>query len=264
MRRVVVIAVAVVLALVGIALVLVYSSSADERAIADQQPTTVYIARDTIPSGTTLRDAERRRLLEETRVPAMSAPSGRLRGIDADNRSLLALSDIAPGEILLDRRFGDTPTGTRAIEVPPKHLAMSVELTDPARVGQFVTPGSRLTVYRSTKVVSLASGDRADKINDNDFRDTSVLLADVLVIGMGETALAAPQPSGTAEGDAAAATEPSFLVTLAVTPKEALLLAHAATGNQPNLSLYAGLRGADVNVDPSSGVDDLNWPGGQP
>ena len=48
---------------------------------------------------------------------------------------------MQPGEYLLGARFGTTPVGTKAIEVPAGMLAVSVELKDPARVGTFVTPG---------------------------------------------------------------------------------------------------------------------------
>ncbi len=116
-------------------------------------------------------------------------PAGALKTIDADNNALLALSDIQPGEILLADRFGSTPVGAKAIEVPSGMLAMSVELTDPARVGKFVTPGSHIAIYQSYKIKDLRDTPEAKLINENDINGTSVLLPDLLVIGMGETPL---------------------------------------------------------------------------
>lgn len=257
-RRVIAILVAGLLAVVGAALVLIYVSRADERAIADQQPTDVYVALKEIPSGTTLKDAERKELLELTQVPATAVPTGALGRIDADNNQLLAQTDIAPGEILLDARFGATPRGTKAIEVPAGMLAVAVELTDPQRVGQFVTPGSRITIYRNTKMVSLGDSDRDQAINDNDFFNTEVLLGDVQVIGMGNTALSAPVAPSSQEDPEAASAEPGFLVTVAVTPQQSLRLVHQAMTGE----MYAALRGSDVDVDVRDSVNDLEWPGG--
>jgi pilus assembly protein CpaB len=253
-RRVLVLLLAALLAVAGALLVLYYVSRADERALAGQEPTDVYVATEEIPSGTTLEDAERQGLLELTQVPRRSTPVGALTEIDEDNQDLLALGDVTAGEILLAARFGTTPTGERALDVPPGRLAVSIELNDPARVGTFVTPGSHLVVYRQRKIVSLAEGDRADKINEFDLRRTQVLIKDVLVIGMGDTPLAGKTQARGKE-DAGAADEPSFLVTLAVTPKQALRLTHEALGQSP---MYAALRGSDVTVDPNGSISDLD------
>ena len=154
-RRILAVFVAVVLAVVGAGLVIVYASNADKRAIAEAQPTTVWVAQKLIPSGTTLKDAERTKLIAETEVAAKAVPAGALKDINADNNALLALSDVQPGEYLLAARFGSTPVGEKAIEVPAGMLAVSVELSDPARVGRFVTPGTHIAIYASYKIKAL-------------------------------------------------------------------------------------------------------------
>ncbi len=140
-RRILAVVVAVLLAVAGAALVLVYAKNADKRAIAAAQPSTVWVAEKLVPAGTTLKDAERTELIVKTQVAATAVPQGALQDVNADNNSLLALSDIQPGEYLLSARFGSAPVGTKAIEVPSGKVAVSVELRDPARVGTFVTPG---------------------------------------------------------------------------------------------------------------------------
>lgn len=254
-RRILAVFVAILLAVVGAALVIVYAKNADKRAIAEAQPTKVYLAQKLIPSGTTLKDAERTDLFVETQVAAKAVPVGALKNVDASNNALLALTDVQPGEILIASRFGSTPTGAKAIEVPSGMLAVSVELSDPARVGKFVTPGSHIAIYSSYKIVALGNDDRSKKINENDLKGTSLLLGDVLVIGMGETALSAPKKTttdGTTE-DANAKTAPNFLVTLAVKPDDATRLVHGIN----EYKLYAALRGTDVKLDPNSQVNDL-------
>jgi pilus assembly protein CpaB len=250
-RRVIAVLVAVVLAVLGGALVINYVRSADARALAAQQPVKVYVAEKLIPAGTTLKDAERTQLFVETRVAASALPVGALQDVNPDNNALLALSDIQPGEFLMSARFGSTPVGEKAIEVPSGMLAMSVELSDPARVGKFVTPGSHIAIYATHKIKLFGTDPKVKAFNDLDVKGTTVLLPDVQVIGMGDTPLAAPQQAAQEEGDKQAAT-PGFLVTLAVAPDDAPRLAHAIN----DYTLYAGLRGPDVKVDAKSGTDD--------
>lgn len=253
-RRILAIVVAVLLALAGAALVIVYAKNADQRAVARAQPTKVWVAQKLIPSGTTLKDAQRTELIVQTQAAAKGVPTGALRDINAENNSLLALSDVQPGEFLLEARFGTTPVGEKAIEVPAGKLAVSVELKDPARVGTFVRPGTHIAIFSSYKIKALGDDEASKRINDNDVHGTAVLLDDVLVIGMGDAALAAPErKSADSEGDEKQSKSPSFLVTVAVTPAQATRLIHGIT----QYELYAALRGSDVKIDPKSQVSDL-------
>jgi len=254
-RRFLAILVAVLLAIGGGALVIMYAQNADERAIAEATPATVWVSKQLVPSGTTLKDAQRTGMIQQTTVSSMAVPAGALQEINADNNSLLALSDIAPGEYLLAARFGATPTGTKAIEVPSGMLAVSVALTDPARVGKFVTPGSHIAIYQSYKIKDLSDTPEAKIINENDIRGTSLLLGDVLVIGMGDSPLAgaAAQPDVQATQSTAQGQTGNFLVTVAIKPSDAPVLVHGIN----NRTLYAGLRGSDVKIDPRQEVTDL-------
>ena len=256
-RRILAVIVAALLAVTGAALVMIYVQNADKRAIAAAQPSTVWVAAKMVPAGTSLKDAERTELIVETQVAAAAVPQGALTDVNADNNALLALSDVQPGEYLLAARFGSTPTGTKAIEVPSGMVALSVELSDPARVGKFVTPGSKIAVYQTYKLVKLGDSEEVKQFNDFDFKGTSLLLEDVLVIGMGETPLNAPKAT-TAEGEdgAAPATTPGFLVTVAVTPEESVRLVHGIN----TYVLYAGLRGSDVKFPSRLQATDLVQP----
>jgi pilus assembly protein CpaB len=262
-RRTVIILLALVLAIGGAGLVFWYVSRADDRAIADEQPTTVWVAEQVVPSGTTLKDAESNGLITETKVPAKAVPTNAVTEITASNMALQALSDIAPGEFLLSQRFGTTPLGKKAINIPSGKIAVTVELTDPQGVRPFITPGSHIVVYRSSKLTPLGDAPRDKQIRDNDFKSTEVVLSNALVIGVDDKALAAPQQSTKEEAADAAGraggTSQGFLVTVAVTPEGSLLLVDATNHHPP---LYAGLLGNDVKVDPKSSISDLNWSGG--
>jgi pilus assembly protein CpaB len=256
-RRVIAVFAAAVIALIGVASVLLYARGADARAVSANQPSTVYVSKALIPSATTLKDALRGGLLVKTTVPAKGLPAGALSKVDDTNSNLLALTDIGPGEYVLESRFGTTPVGTKAIEVPPGMVAVSVQLTDPARVGSFVTPGTRIAIFDSYKIKAIGDDPKSKAINDADVNGTSVLLDDVLVIAMGDAALqpgATTASTGEEEEKAADPSTVSFLVTVAVTPANAARLIHGIN----NGTLYAALRSADLKIGTTTRVDDLN------
>src|SRR6476646_8611738 len=228
-RRILAIALALALAVTGGALVIMYARNADARAIAAESPAQVWVAQQPIPAGTTLKDAQRTGLIAQTAVSSKAVPVGALQEINADNNALLATTDIAAGEYLLSARFGTTPAGTKAIEVPTGMLAVSVALSDPARVGKFVTPGSHIAIYQSYKIKDLRDTPEAKILNENDIHGTSLLLGDVLVIGMGDSPLSAPvkpQADGQQANPQAQQQSGGYLVTVAVSPMDAPTLIH--------------------------------------
>ncbi len=249
-KRLLAILIAAVIALVGAVLVFLYARTADQRAIERQTPTTVYVAEQLIPAGTALKDAVNQELLVKTDVASAAKPAGALTAVDSTNQDLLALADIAPGTYVISASFGTTPLGTKAIQVPNGMVALSIELTDPARVGQFVTPGSRIAIYATYQLKRLDTSEEATQFNDLDIKGTSVLLEDVMVIGMGNTSLT-PAQTSTDDGQQQQQ-QASFLVTVAVTPEQSVRLVHAIS----QYTLYAGLRGDEVTITPPATVDD--------
>ncbi len=248
-RRLVAIFAAALVALLGVTAVLLYARGADDRAVASQKPVNVYVVQSVVPAGTTLKDAVQNGLIIKTSVAAKGQPIGALTGVDGSNGGLYAVSDIQPGEYVLSARFGVKPVGTKAIEVPAGMVAVSVALGDPARVGTFLTPGSKVVLYDTyTPVAASASSSSSSTAGDAGKvgERTQVLLDDVLIIAMGEASLTPTEAPATGE-DGAAATAPvrGALMTVAVTPADATRLVHGIqTGN-----LYAALRGTDAKID---------------
>jgi pilus assembly protein CpaB len=235
-RRLIAIIVAALVALLGVVAVLLYARGAESRAVAGQQPVEVFIAKQPVPSGTVLKDAVRTGLIVKTPVAAKGVPEGVLTEVTDSNSNLLAVSDINAGEFVMTARFGTTPVGTKAIEVPSGQVAVSVSLADPARVGTFVTPGSRVVLYTTMDAAADAKGAPAGPV-------TRVLLDDLLVIAMGQASLT---PAPAAEGEQAPApAEAGALLTVAVTPADAAKLVHGIQTGR----LYAALRGSDAKVD---------------
>jgi pilus assembly protein CpaB len=246
-RRVLVVLAAVVVALIGVVAVVVYAQGADARAVADQQPQTVYIAKLLVPSGTTAAEAVATGLIVPTQVAAKGLPLGALSTVDDATGKLLAMTDIAPGEFVVASRFGTTPLGQKAIQVPDGQVAISIALSDPARVGTFVSPGSHIVIYDTYEpVVAAAKAGATAAVAGT--KQTQVLLDDVLVIAVGTTSLTPPaNTDGQAQKAATGA-----LVTVALPPELAAKLVHGIqTG-----TLYAGLRGTDTKTNLAQIVSD--------
>lgn len=259
-RRILAIGAAVLLAIVGAALVLVYALRADQRALEGQQPERVYVVNETVPAGTSLKEALRLELIEPTQVARAGLPAGALQTVDPSNQELLALTDLPIGTYVLGTSFGEQPLGEKAIEVPEGMLAVSVELSDPGRVGTFVTPGSRIAIYNTYELKRIDDSDEADAYNEADIHGTSILLDDVLVLALGQSSLTPSQPQAATDEDEPENTPVGvneqtarFLVTVAVTPEESVRLVHSINQYQ----LYAGLRSDGLEITPPDlRVDD--------
>ena len=163
--------------------------------------------------------------------------------------------------------------GQKAITVPAGKVAISVSLEDPNRVGAFVTPGTSITIFDSYQLKKLGTDEATKQYNELDIRATSVLLTKVSVIGIGTTSLSgavsAPAPADDSGKVAAPTTNTpvqSYLVTVAVSPLEALKLVHAiqhttTLQNNPAKHLYLGLEGPDTTVPPNLNTDDFRYHG---
>lgn len=261
-RRVLAVAAATVIALVGAVLVLMYARNADSRAVAGQAARQVYVSTAVIPAGTSLKDAVNLGLLQQTQVAAKAYPAGALEKVDGVNDDQVALADVTPGQYVLAAAFGAEKLGAKAITVPPGMLAVAVSLQDPQKVGNFVTPGSHITIFQTYKLVKFGTDEASKQFNELDIKGTSVLLPDVQVIGMGNTTNSAPiQPAATTDGSTQQlqSAGANFLVTVAISPADSVKLVHAI--NAP-YTLYAGLLGEGTKVPPALSTDDRGSAGG--
>lgn len=235
-RKLVAILVAAVVALVGVAAVLLYARAADSRAVAGQQPVDVYIVKTIVPAGTTLKGAVEAGLIVKSSVARKGLPLGALAGVDGTNGGQFALSDLQPGEYVLGSRFGEKPVGTKAIEVPAGQVAVSISLADAARAGTFLTPGSHVVLFNTYEKAASATNKVAGP-------QTRVLLEDVLVIAVGDTSLTPVQP--VKAGEVAPPPTAGALLTVALPPADAVRLVHGIQTGR----LYAALRGTDAKID---------------
>lgn len=207
-----------------------YTSGIESRIRSDQETTSVLIAVRQIEIGTTLSSAQSQGYIEEKLFPRGSAPTQAIPAVNVTNGDLMALQTLQPGQLLLQTNFGASAANTGALIIPDGQLAVTVSMSDPARVASFLQPGSEIAIF-----VTGQGGNT---------KFTQVLITRTKVLAVGSQTL--PSAGGASSGNTSA------LITVAVTPTEAKRLVHASQ----TLSLYFGLRTAGVDFGLNAPVTD--------
>jgi pilus assembly protein CpaB len=235
-RRIVLLIAAAAIAAVGTALVYTYAKNADDRAMADQSPVTVVVAKTEIPAGTPVRQAAESGAFEQRDIPSATAIDGAMSSVEPIEEQV-ALTTLFPNQQLSTQMFGKTLAESSVLPIPPDNIAVSFQFTDPARVAGFVKPGSEVVVF-----LTIGPGNGSQNQQDE---TTRVLLPKALVIGVGPTT-AAPQSDTSKNDEENANTEqiPRALLTLALTDTQATKLVY---GSQHG-TLYLGLLNAQSKV----------------
>jgi pilus assembly protein CpaB len=204
-RRILAAIAALLLLVVGTAVLVAYVGAADSRALAGVQTVEVLVADELIPEGTTADELDG--MVRTETVPAKSAVEGRVTTLTS-LAGRVATVDLLPGEQLLAGRFARPddlqPPGTVAV---PDGLQEISVLLEPQRViGARLAAGDSVGVYLS----QVSEGTP----------QTSAVLHEVLVTHV-QGAPAAPAPDADAETAAAATPAGSLMVTLAVDSRDA-------------------------------------------
>lgn len=244
-RRRALLIVAAVIAALGTLLVFLYVRGADNRANQRYDAVQVLRVVKQIGPGETVEAAQTAGKIETGSVSRKDLIPGALTGIDPV-AGKVAVTAIYPGEQLIASKFGATGS-TSGLTIPKGSIAVSVNLSDPARVAGFVNPGDKVAIFMNgTK--KAAAGDRPF---------TRLLLPNVQVIGVGATTVVSAAATDPAADPAQApATEqtPKTLLTVAVTQDEAERVLYASTNGE----LSFGLLNTESQVSASAGVTDTN------
>jgi pilus assembly protein CpaB len=232
-RRKALLVVAAVIAALGTLLVFLYVRGADARA--DERYSAVQVLRVTklISPGETVEAAQAAGKIETSSVSSKDLLPDALTGTEPV-AGKVATTAIYPGEQLISSKFGATGTAS-GLTIPKGKIAISVNLTDPARVAGFVNPGDKVAIFMNGS----GSGGTFSRL----------LLPNVQVIGAGTTTMVATtttDPTGAQTTDQL----PKTLLTLAVTQSEAERVLYAAGNGE----LSFGLMNPDSQVTPSRGV----------
>jgi pilus assembly protein CpaB len=217
--------------------VFLYVKGADARADEAYDAVDVLRAVKVIEPGETVEAASTAGKFELQPV----AKAQLLAGYLEDTSSLtgkVATTTIYPGEQIIASKFGGSAEASAGVlPIPKGMMAVSVNLTDPARVAGFVNPGSEVAIF--------VTGDDARTQEPY----SRMLEARVQVIGVGSTA---PGQTTTTAEDGTATTEvlPNALLTVAVTKDQAERIMYAAANGE----LSFGLLTENSDVPKGSGV----------
>lgn len=261
-RRWLALVAAVLLAAVGTGLVFLYVNTLDQRVARGQQVVQVLVATGQIAAGTTARAAVDAGLLELRRMPRDAAAPGALSDI-APIQDRAALAPLFPGEQVLAAKFG-AAAAVDALPIPPGKLAVSVQLSDPARVAGFVTAGSEVAVFLTTRrsvtgaaaatpsAQPSADGSAAASASEG---ETRLLLPRVGVLAAGPTTAASTRQRGQTGSTAGDEQVARTILTLAVDQRQAQKIVHAT---QSDLGvLYVALLRPDSRLDSRAPATDL-------
>lgn len=232
-RRSVILTLAVVTALVGTLLIVLYVQGIDNRATEGQELVEVLVAKDVVSAGETVAAAEESGKFEKKQVRREDLVPGALSS-STSVTGLVATGNIYPGEQLIADKFGSIGD-TQSLVIPDDKLAISVELTDPERVAGFVNPGSEVSIFITVSEPK---------------QYTRVLLTRVTVIGVGQTTTTSR--TVTDESGAQTVEEvPKTILTLALSQKESEKLIWADRFGDLNVALLSD----KTNVTDEPGVD---------
>lgn len=241
-RRKVLLVVAAVIAALGTALVFLYVRGAQTRADVQYHAVSVLRAVKQINTGESVAAAQAAGKIQLGTVTQGEQLAGSLTTLTPIANDV-ALTTVYPGEQIITSKFGATAaaSATTSLSIPKGKLAVSVNLSDPARVAGFINPGNTVSVFMNGSG-SGASGSFS-----------RMLLPKVEVIGVGTTTVV---PTTTTDNSGTQTTEqlPSTLLTLALDQKQAEKVLYASS----NGNLALGLLNTSSKVAMDGGVTQGN------
>ena len=220
------------LSLITATSVFVYTNGYESRIRSELKLVPTLMARQTIPVGMTLSSAFSSGLIEVREVARQTLPTLSISTVNDTNGALVVLHEVQPGQFITTAYFGERAENTSVLLIPPGSLAVTVTIGEPEKVGTFLQPGSEVAIFVT---VDSNSGSGNTKI-------TKVLFTKVKVLAIGNQSVASNLNQAPATS--------SNLITLAVTPAQAIKLIHAVRTQ----NLYFALRSDSVDFTQLSAV----------
>ena len=226
-RRRILMVVAVLVAAVGSALVFLYTKGADTRAEEKFDTVEVLEATAVINPGETFEDAQAAGKLAKQAV----SQDALLDGYQTTTEGLggtVSLGTIYPGEQIISAKWGASAVVQSQLQIPDTNMAISVNLTDPARVAGFVNPGSQVSIFVTGTAQAVATDGQSAGAG---LPFSRLLLERVTVLGVGSTT---PVSTTTTDESGASTTEqlPRTLMTLSVDQLSAEKLLYASSNGE--------------------------------
>jgi pilus assembly protein CpaB len=239
-RRVIGFIAAARLAVVGTVALVAYVAGAEQRALAGEELTEVYVVRTPIPGGTAAEEIEPHLSVEQ--VPLKVRADEAVDNLPA-LAGLVTAVDLVPGEQLVTSRFversafADREVG---IDVPEDLVEVTIELDPQRAVGGLLEPGQTVAVlasfepFKLSQTVVEVDGETvglpsaaAEEIEGSTPNSTDLLLRKVLVTAVQERAARGGE-AATEDQRLTTAPGGAVHVTLAVSPIDAERLVFTA------------------------------------
>ncbi len=237
-RRTLLLVAALLVAALGTVLVFLYAQNAQNNAQQGQELVKVLVAKTRIELGTTGAAASANGAFDEAQIPRSTVVSGALSDA-APLADLVALVPIYPGQQIIAPQWGPVAQ-TSNLAIPAGKIALSVQLSDPARVAGFVSPGSKVAIFTSGNVDPNGA--------------VRTVLAGVPVLAVGPTTTVSKAGDASSSGtNANTEAIPTAILTLAVTQTEAEKILYAGGTNVPGSkfqALWFGLMDNNSKVTP--------------
>lgn len=189
---------ALLLAITGTVLLVVYVQGADNRAAQGLEPVNVLVVKEAIPAGTKAEDLNNKVQLEA--IPQAAVPDGAIESL-SDYKGKITSVGLEPGEQLLKARLVD-PRDLLPGTVPvPEGLEEVTFLLAPERIlGGRLEAGDKVTVYTSFKSEEeMPAGANVPAEVKGWKQSTGLLFHDVLVTAVQKAAPETEKNSGTTE-----------------------------------------------------------------
>lgn len=223
-RRTVLLIVAALIATVGTTLVFLYVRGVEARAAQQYDAVEVLTAVDVINPGETLNEAQAAGKIQMGTVPESQVLTGATTSI-AGLGEKVALTAVYPGEQIVTAKFGEAGD-QEVLSIPKGQMAISINLTDPARVAGFVNPGAEVAIFSSVDAGAMG----------NTNPTTRLLLPRVSVIGVGTTTVVSTTVTDQT-GEQTVEELPRTLMTLAVDQADAEKIIFAARNSEVSFAL---------------------------
>jgi pilus assembly protein CpaB len=223
-RRALLVIAAMLVAAFGVGMIYFYVSQADVRAREGLATVEVWVAKSDLSKGTQAITLTPGSTVE--RIPVTQKFAGASYVLDQDLSAFkgkILLERVAKGQPLQRTMFGDQATVTNQ-SIAVGKVAISIPLSDPARVAGLLLPDSKVTIFKT--------------IGKSPDSTTDVLLYDVRVLSANGFSSA-----DSVSGNGSTSTVPKALVTLELTTRQAGLVVHAENGT--DVELWLGLENTD-------------------
>ncbi|TQJ60225.1 pilus assembly protein CpaB [Arthrobacter sp. SLBN-83] len=246
---------ALVLAIIGTALLVVYVQGADARAAQGLNPVKVLVVKEAVPAGTKVEDLGGKVKVEE--LPQSAVPAAALESLDGQTGRVTA-SALQPGEQLLAPKLVDPKELVPGTVPVPDGLQEVTFLLAPERIlGGRLEAGDVVTVYSSFKTDDNMPADANVPAEVKGWKQsTGLLFHDVLVTAVQKAAPDDSKSPSNSSGDSTVAMpNGSAFVTVARSDADAAKMVFGAeygtlwlskqtdksTKTQPPVTTFGGL-----------------------